>query len=30
MDEKKIVQCLGEEIEKPDADYVLKHTGFAI
>lgn len=30
VDEKKIVQYIGEEIEKPDAEYVLKHTGFAI
>jgi prolyl-tRNA editing enzyme YbaK/EbsC (Cys-tRNA(Pro) deacylase) len=30
VDEKKIVQILGEEIEKPDADYVLKYTSFSI
>lgn len=30
VDEKKIVQHAGEEIEKPDAEYVQKHTGFAI
>lgn len=30
VDEKKIIQYVGEEIEKPSADYVLKHTGFAI
>lgn len=30
VDEKRIVQILGEEIEKPDAGFVLKHTGFAI
>lgn len=30
VDEKKIVQHVGEEIEKPDAEYVLKHTNFAI
>ena len=30
VDEKKIVQYIGEEIEKPDADYVLKYTSFAI
>ncbi len=30
VDEKKIVQLVGEEIEKPDAEYVLKHTSFAI
>jgi len=30
VDEKKIVQHVGEEIEKSDAEYVLKHTGFAI
>lgn len=30
VDEKKIAQLLGEEIEKPDADFVLKHTTFAI
>lgn len=29
-DEKKIEQYVGEAIERPDADYVLKHTGFAI
>lgn len=30
VDEKKIVQLIGETIEKPDADYVVKHTTFAI
>jgi prolyl-tRNA editing enzyme YbaK/EbsC (Cys-tRNA(Pro) deacylase) len=30
VDEKKIAQYVGEEIEKPDAAYVLQHTGFAI
>jgi prolyl-tRNA editing enzyme YbaK/EbsC (Cys-tRNA(Pro) deacylase) len=30
VDEKKVVQYVGEEIEKPDADYVLQHTSFAI
>lgn len=30
VDERKIVQIIGEEIEKPDAEYVLKHTSFAI
>ena len=30
VDENKIVQHLGEEIEKPNAEYVLRHTGFAI
>lgn len=30
VDEKKIVDHIGEEIEKADADYVLKHTSFAI
>jgi prolyl-tRNA editing enzyme YbaK/EbsC (Cys-tRNA(Pro) deacylase) len=30
VDEKKIIEHIGEEIEKPDADYVLKYTGFAI
>ncbi|MBS3902865.1 MAG: YbaK/EbsC family protein [Anaplasmataceae bacterium] len=30
VDEKKIVQYIGEEIEKPEAEYVLQHTGFAI
>lgn len=30
VDEKKIIQLLGEEIEKPDAEYVLKHTSFSI
>ena len=29
-DEKKIVQYAGEAIEKPDADYVIQHTGFVI
>src|ERR1700682_4212179 len=29
VDEKKIVQFIGEEIEKPDAAFVLQHTGFA-
>lgn len=30
VNEKKIALHIGEEIEKPDAEYVLKHTGFAI
>ncbi len=30
VDEKKIVQYVGEEIEKPDAEYVLEHTSFVI
>jgi prolyl-tRNA editing enzyme YbaK/EbsC (Cys-tRNA(Pro) deacylase) len=30
VDIKKIEQYVGEEIEKPDADFVLKHTGFVI
>ena len=30
VDEKKIVRLIGEEIEKPDADFVLTHTKFAI
>jgi prolyl-tRNA editing enzyme YbaK/EbsC (Cys-tRNA(Pro) deacylase) len=30
VDEKKIVLYVGEELEKPDAQYVLEHTGFAI
>ncbi len=30
VDEKKLVQILGEEVEKPDAEFVLKHTTFAI
>jgi Cys-tRNA(Pro) deacylase len=30
VDEKKIAQHVGEEIEKPDAEYVLKHTSYAI
>lgn len=30
VDEKKIVELVGEKVEKPDADYVLKHTGFVI
>jgi len=30
VDEKKVIALVGEPIEKPDADFVLKHTGFAI
>ena len=30
VDERKIIQMFGEEIEKPDGEFVLKHTGFAI
>ncbi len=30
VDEKKIAHYVGEEIEKPDADYVLEHTQFSI
>lgn len=30
VDERKVKHYLGEAIERPDADYVLKHTGFAI
>jgi PhzF family phenazine biosynthesis protein len=30
VDEKKIVQLVGEAIEKPDAQFVLEKTGFAI
>lgn len=30
VDEKKVEQHLGQVVEKPDAAYVLKHTGFAI
>lgn len=30
VNEKKIAEYVGEEIEKPDAQYVLQHTGFAI
>lgn len=30
VNEKKIVQHIGEEIEKPDAEYVEKHTSFVI
>jgi prolyl-tRNA editing enzyme YbaK/EbsC (Cys-tRNA(Pro) deacylase) len=30
VDEKKIEQLIGEAIEKPDADYVMHHTGFVI
>ena len=30
VDEKKITQILREEIEKPDAEFVLGATGFAI
>jgi prolyl-tRNA editing enzyme YbaK/EbsC (Cys-tRNA(Pro) deacylase) len=30
VDEKKVIHILGEEIEKSDAEFVLKHTSFAI
>ncbi|MES2122905.1 MAG: YbaK/EbsC family protein [Chlamydiota bacterium] len=30
VDEKKIASLIGEPVERPDADYVLKYTGFAI
>ncbi len=30
LDEVKIVEHLGEEIEKPDADFIIEHTKFAI
>lgn len=30
VDEKKIEALIGEKIEKPDAEYVLQHTGYAI
>ncbi len=30
VDEKKVAAYIGEAIEKPDADFVRKHTGFAI
>jgi Cys-tRNA(Pro) deacylase len=30
VDEKKVEQLIGEAIEKPDANYVEQHTGFAI
>jgi prolyl-tRNA editing enzyme YbaK/EbsC (Cys-tRNA(Pro) deacylase) len=30
VDEKKIAQIIGEYIEKPDAEYVLQYTTFAI
>ncbi len=30
VDEKKIVHYVGEEIEKPKAEYVLQQTGFVI
>lgn len=30
LDEMKIVEHLGEEIEKPDADFIIEHTKFAI
>lgn len=30
VDEKKIEQLIGQAIEKSDADFVLKYTGFAI
>ncbi len=30
VDEKKVARLLGQEIEKSDADFVVRHTGFAI
>ena len=30
VDERKIIHLVGEEIEKSDAEYVLKYTSFAI
>lgn len=30
VDEKKVAKAVGEEIEKPDADYVVEHTHFVI
>lgn len=30
VDEKKIKKLVGEEVEKPDAEFVFKHTTFAI
>lgn len=30
VDEKRLKELLGEKVEKPDADYVREHTGFAI
>jgi prolyl-tRNA editing enzyme YbaK/EbsC (Cys-tRNA(Pro) deacylase) len=30
VDEKKIAEYVGEGIEKPDADFVLRHTQFSI
>lgn len=30
VDEKKIAQLVGENIERSDADFVREHTGFAI
>jgi prolyl-tRNA editing enzyme YbaK/EbsC (Cys-tRNA(Pro) deacylase) len=30
LDEMKIVRHLGEEIEKPDADFIIEHTQFVI
>ncbi|MBS0605150.1 MAG: YbaK/EbsC family protein [Verrucomicrobia bacterium] len=30
VDEKKIAALIGQEIEKPDADFVVLHTHFAI
>ncbi len=30
VDEKKIANYIGEAIERPDADFVREHTGFAI
>ena len=30
VDEKKVAELIGEPIERPDADYVLKHTSFTI
>ena len=30
VNEKKIAELIGEKIEKPDAEFVREHTGFAI
>lgn len=30
VDEKKVAQCVGEPIERPDAEFVEQHTGYAI
>jgi prolyl-tRNA editing enzyme YbaK/EbsC (Cys-tRNA(Pro) deacylase) len=30
LDERKVVKQIGEEIEKPDADFIIEHTKFCI